>query len=401
VKNQMNQKAKTMKTKTNKMRTVLTLLLAVVCLMGYAQKKPKINKAESALEDGNYAEAKSIVDAAIEHEKTKDEPETWFVRAQVYAALDTANNQPGALEESMKAFDKTLELDPDQKKVNSVDFNTGAIVNVDSKRQGIYAYYYDKALKNYNNQNFSSAADNFETAFFIMPSDTNSILNAAYAALSADERDRAREDFNKAYEAGSRDKNIFLQLYNFSVQEKDFERALEVIKNGREAYPDDVDLMKYEINLYIQLGRTDEARTGLEEAIAAEPNNADLLFSLGVLKEETGDEEGAMESYKRALEVDPNHFNSNYNIAVSVFNEANEMMKERNALSYKEKQKTADLTKKINAQLKEALPLWEKLYSLDSTDPQILETLAFIYSNLKMNDKAEKISDELDALRGN
>ena len=52
------------------MRTLFTLLLAAICVVGYAQKKPKINQALTALEDGELAEAKSIIDAAIEHEKT-------------------------------------------------------------------------------------------------------------------------------------------------------------------------------------------------------------------------------------------------------------------------------------------------------------------------------------------
>ena len=53
------------------MRTFLTLLLAAICIAGYSQKKPKINQALSAMEDGELAEAKAIIDAAIEHEKRK------------------------------------------------------------------------------------------------------------------------------------------------------------------------------------------------------------------------------------------------------------------------------------------------------------------------------------------
>ena len=146
--------------------------------------------------------------------------------------------------------------------------------------------------------------------------------------------------------------------------------------------------------------RTEEARAGLEGAIAADPENPDLLFALGVLKEETGEIDEAVEIYRKAIAADPNHFNSNFNLAVYVFNQANEMMKERNALSYKESAKIDELTGKINTQLEEALPLWEKLYELNSTDQTVLETLGYIYTNLKMNDKAEKISTELEAIKG-
>ncbi|MEO9873171.1 tetratricopeptide repeat protein [Ekhidna sp.] len=380
------------------MRTFLTLMLAAICVTGYSQKKPKINQALSALEEGNLTEAKSIVDAAIVHEKTKDDPKTWYYRGQVYASLDTANSEPGAKEEALKSFDKVLELDPEQKAVNSIDYATGQVVNVDSKKQGWYAYYYNKAIAAYNEENFSVAADNFETSFFINPTDTNAILNAAYAALADGDDERAKEGFTKSYDAGVRDKTIFLQLYNYAIKEENFEEGLEVIRKGKEAHPNDVDLAKYEINLLIQLKQTEEAKAGLEKAIEDDPQNPDLHFSLGVLREELGEKELALESYRRATEIDPNHYNSNFNLGVSTFNDANELIKERNALSYKETTKNKELTKKINVQLEEALPIWEKLYSLNSTDQTVLETLSYIYTSLKMNDKAEKMQDELDAV---
>jgi Flp pilus assembly protein TadD len=374
-------------------------MLAAICVVGYAQKKPKINQALSALEDGNLAEAKSIIDAAIEHEKTKDDAKTWFYRGQIYAALDTANNEPGALEESLNAFDKALELDPEQKDVSS--FTGAGVENIDTKRQGYYAYYYNEAITAYNSEDFGSAADNFETAYYINPSDTNAILNAAYAAVAAGDDERAEKNFNASYDAGVRDKTVFLQLYNFAIREERFEDGLKVIRNGKTAYPDDIDFAKYEINLLIQMEKTEEAKAELEKAIEADPQNADLLFSLGVLKEELGDKEGAMESYNKALEVDPEHYNSNFNLGVAVFNEANELIKERNALSYKEEAKSNELTKKINVKLEKALPIWEKLYSLKSDDQTVLETLGYIYNSLGKKEKFNKIQDELDALSGN
>ena len=374
-------------------------MLAAICVVGYAQKKPKINQALSAMEDGNLAEAKTIIDAAIQHEKTKDDAKTWYYRGQIYAALDTANNEPGALDESLKAFDKALELDPEQKVVSS--FTGTGVENIDSKKQGYYAYYYNEAISDYNDEKFGSAADNFETAYYINPSDTNAILNAAYAAVADGDDERAEKNFYASYEAGVRDKTVFLQLYNFAIREERFEDGLKVIRNGKEAYPDDIDFAKYEINLLIQLEKTEDAKAELEKAIEADPENADLLFSLGVLKEELGDKEGALASYRNAIDVNPDHYNSNFNLGVAVFNEANELIKQRNALSYKEEAKSKELTKKINVKLENALPIWEKLYSLNSTDQTVLETLGYIYNSLGKKDKYNKIQDELDAISGN
>ena len=388
------------KIKLEHMRTFFTIVLATLCIVGYAQKKPKVNKVQPALEEGNYSEAKAIIDEAIVHEKTMEDPEVWFLRGQVYATLDTANNEPGALEESLKAFDKALELDPEQKKIASLDFATGGVVNVTTKKQGYYAYYYNQAIAAYNDQDFESAASNFETAYVINPADTNAIVNAAYAASAAGLDEQAKKNFNTALAAGSIDKNIYLQLYNYALKAENYEEALDAIQKGREVYPDDIDLMKYEVNLFIQMERSDEARAGLEEAIAADPNNADLLFALGVLKEETGDDEMAMTHYKEAIAVDPNHFNANFNLAVFVFNQANETMKQRNDLGYREVEKYDELTVQIDALLNDALPIWEKLYEINNTDETVLETLGYIYTNLKMNDKADKVASELEAVRG-
>lgn len=382
------------------MRTFLTLLLAVVCIAGYAQKKPKINQAISALENGEIAEAKSIIDEAIVHEKTKDDPKTWYYRGQIYAVIDTTNRNPEAMKEALNAFDKALELDPEQKSISSVDFNTGQVENVDSKKHDYYAFYYNKAISNYNVDEYGLAAENFETAFYINPSDTNSILNAALAAAIDNNDTKAKENFYKAYEAGSRDRTLFLQLYNLEVKDENLEKALEIIRKAKQAHPSNIDFAKYEINLLIQLNRTEEAKKELEKSIVADPENADLYFSLGVLKEELGEKESAMESYNKALEIDPNHYNSNFNVGVASFNEANELIKERNALSYKQEAKYKELTKMINVKLEEALPYWEKLYSIKNNDQTVLETLAYIYTSLKMNDKAEKKQDELDALSG-
>ena len=213
------------------MRTFVTIILATICVAGFSQKKPKLNKVQPAIEEGNYGEAKTIVDEAIVHEKTKEDPQTWFLRGQVYAALDTANNEPGALEESLKAFDKALELDPEQKKVSTVDFASGGgIVNIDTKRQGYYAYYYNNAITEYNNQNFEGAAENFETAYFINPADTNAILNAAYAANAAGLDEKAKAAFEKAYEAGSPDKNIFCSFITTQFKTKTMMLPLKPFK---------------------------------------------------------------------------------------------------------------------------------------------------------------------------
>ena len=377
------------------MRPFVTLLVAFACVVAMAQK-PNINKAKTALNKGELVEAKTIIDQAIDHEKTKGKAKTWYYRGQIYATLDTANNEPDALETAMEAFNKTLEIDSSQSTIS--EFTVTGVENVDSKLQDYYAHYYNSALEKWQMEEFTLAADDFEKAFYIMPSDTNAIINAAFAATAAEEDERAKDNYLKSLDAGVKDKNVYLRLYNYAIEKEDLDNALSIISDAKKIYPNDLALQKFEINILIQQEKVDEAKAKLESAIEKESGNPDLHFSLGVIKEEQDDIEGANKSYLKAIEVDPNHYNSNFNIGVMIFNECTGLIKERNALSYKEEKKYDDLTQQINQKLHHARPYWEKLYNLKSDDQTILETLSYIYVNLKMNDQAEKISTELDAV---
>jgi tetratricopeptide (TPR) repeat protein len=183
---------------------------------------------------------------------------------------------------------------------------------------------------------------------------------------------------------------------------------------AREIYPDDNDLSRSEISLLIQTGKTEEATQNLAKQIEAEPDDPNLYFTQGILNEElaaaTEDEamkatymEKARASYMKAIEVDPTHYNSQYNIGVMIIQEANEVIKERNNLGVsKEDLKRADeLAPVIDEKLKAALPQWEKIYELKKDDQATLETLQYLYTQLKMYDKVEEIMSKLDAISGN
>ncbi len=384
--------------KLTTMRQLFTILAALVCTLAIAQKKPNINKAKAAFDNGEIAEAKTIIDQAIDYEKTKDKAKTWYYRGMIYASIDTSSNDPDAMRIAIESYDKALELDPTQRSIN--EFVGTGIQNVDSQKQNYYGFYYNKAIANYNAEEFSGATDNFEKAYYIMPSDTNAILNAAYSASAAGNEERAIQNYEKCLEAGITDVVIYLRLYNYAVGEKNYDKAYGILEDARAIHPDNVDLMKYQINILIDQDKIDEAKGGIEEAIAKEPDNPDLHFSLGVIHEELEDLESARASYEKAIGIQSDHYNSNFNLGVMVFNECNALIKERSALSYKEDKKIAALSSQIDEKLKVALPYWQKLYSLRSDEQSILETLEYIYLSLKMNDEAEEITAKLETMKG-
>lgn len=384
-------------------KSYLFVMAAILAFSGYAQKKPKINQANSAREKGELAEAKSIIDDAIEYEKTKDNAKTWYYRALIYATIDTTSNaehaalSDNAMEEAVAAFQKAHELDPEEKGLYLTG-DMGLPVLMSQHVSGYYSFYYNKAVEAFQDNQYQEAVDNFENAYFITPEDTGAYVNAAYAAHNGELYDAAIKNYDAAIKAGATSIDMYYNQLNILISAKqDKEAALALVDRGLIAFPNDGVLTKNRINLLIQLDKVEEAKSDLKKAIEVEPENADLYFTLGVLLDETGDRDGAVTSYKKAISLDPNHFEANFNYGVLLIGEANDVIKEVNNLgmSRADQKKAQDMQPLIKEKLQTALPQWEKVYEIKPEDKSALETLAYIYSQLDMKEKYDEISSKL------
>ena len=277
----------------------------------------------------------------------------------------------------------------------------GFPVPYDQYINAYWAYYFNKGADAYSDEDFVNAVAEFEKAQQIQPEDTNAYINAALAAHNDQNWDAAKRNYAGALEYGVKSKDIFsLYVSILNSQEDTRAQALEVIRQAREVYPTDNELARSEINVLIQLGKAEEARDNLMKQIETEPDNAVLHFTLGVMLEEIGDKPGAKAAYRNALKADPNDFNSNFNVGVMLINEATDIIKERNNLGISDAdlKKADELDPLIDQKLEEAMPQWEKVHELEPTDQTALETLRYIYSQLKLMDQAEAMQDKIDAL---
>ena len=65
-------------------------------------QRVNLDSARIYLAADNYKKALPFADAAIKHEKTKDDPEAWFLRGMAYLQLaqDAAAHSPNAATEA-------------------------------------------------------------------------------------------------------------------------------------------------------------------------------------------------------------------------------------------------------------------------------------------------------------
>ena len=387
----------------------IILLLAACAIAGYSfgQKKPKINQAEKSRSEGNLGEAKEIIDAAIEHEKTKDDGKTWYYRGLIYASLDTTTNPQyqnlaqDPLKTAMEAFAKAEELNKGNSDYYISDAN-GLPILKSQQLQTLWGHYLNKGVENYQAQKTGEAVKFFTKTQYVMPEDTTGYIYAGLAAQSGKDFKTAAENYYKLInDLDYHSPDIYNSLiYIEGTVNENPEKALDLIRQAKKQFPDNLDFAKSEINALIQMDKVDEAKSELEAAIAKEPDNSNLYFTLGVMQEELGNKEKAKEAYQKAVDLDPKNFNATFNLAVINYNDAVELIKKKNNLgiSAADLKKAKEMQTEVNEKLKAALPYWEKILELEPNNRTALESLQYSYSQLKMNEKALEVTEKLEAL---
>ena len=379
-------------------KPLIILLMCFGFVTGFAQNKA-VRKADNYLEKGELAEAKEQIDQAVVHEKTLDEPKTWFTKGKVYKAIATSedptvqNLSPDALKEAAAAFRKAMELEGKESAPMYV-FSQQEIEN-------LWGQMINEGATAYEATNYADAIKSFDKALLVKPTDTTAALYAGVSAQQLGNQDLASTYFYKLVETGNADKDIFNTLIVYERDQKEnFEKAQVLIDQAQEKYPDDVQFKKQEVSLLLKQDKTAEAKAELEQAIAAEPNNPDLYFNLGYLNEELGDAEAAVSAYKKALEVDPKHANSAFNLAVIHYNRAADLIKEANSLgiSAADRKKTKELETKAKSLFTEALPFLEKALELHPDNRTIMEITMVAYDRAGMKEKATELQKKVDSM---
>jgi len=376
-------------------KITLGLLFMFATLVCFSQPK-NVRKAESALDDGELMEALTLINEALNDDKTKDDSKTWFIRGNIYKAI--AEDSTGSIsvdgdpfQEAIDSYEKTLELSKE---------NSTYYVFADQKVGEIWATSLNKGAEYYQNQEYEDAIEYFEKAMAAKPEDTTAYLYAGISAQSSGNYDAAEEFYLSLLDLGYENEDIYNFLINVNLTEKkNPDKALEYLQAARESYPENNDWIKRQIVILINEERSEEAEQSLAEAIQSDPNDPQLYYNQGYLYEQMGKNEQAVSSYKKALEIDPDYFDATFNIAAYYYNQAAEILQQANDMDLKEYQeKGKEVEAKAKAHFEEALPYLEKAKELQPDDVKVLTTLQTVYARLGMSEKAEEIESKLEQM---
>jgi tetratricopeptide (TPR) repeat protein len=298
----------------------------------------------------------------------------------------------------MESFAKADELAKGGSEYYTADAN-GLPVLKTQQIQTLWGVYLNQGVEAFQNDDNEAAVIAFEKSSLISPADTTGYLYAGLAAQNSKKYEIAMKNFEKYFEVGGESADVYgSMIYILGTERKDNEGALALIKKAKTAFPTNQLFPKQEIDILIKLDKVDEAVAGLEKAIQAEPNNAQLYFSLGVMYDNLKKKDEAIAAYEGSIKADSEYYNAHFNLAVLRYNDVIEMVKQRNDLgiSAADLKKSEKMDVEINVLLKKVIPNWEKVHAMNDKDTTPMETLKYIYVQLKMYDKAEAMQAKLD-----
>ena len=343
-----------------------------------------------------------VLDKLSQYAPSSEDARLWYAKGSLQA-------MNGTHESALMDFDKALALSGGYGNAILAKFQSLTALNrqqeamtflaqetsrhPENKRLGVT---YARQLMKQNQ--LKAAQQQFYRLSKNFPHDGDLVLSLALLSWENQERELAREQFNKLLETNHRTDEAHLYLARMAVGEKDFDRAqthLKLVGPGRQYLSAQVQLaiiqteqgqldqalatldnaaaqdpkqhLKFllaKTEILAKKERFEEAIELLDKGLEQAPDDTNLLYSRAMLREQNDNFEGMEADLRRVLELQPNNSAA------------------LNALGYTFANR--------NHRLSEAWELIEKAYTLNPDDPAIIDSMGWI--KYRMGDVSEALN---------
>ena len=368
-----------------------------------AEQLAKQNRADKAAKQMSFAKielgkAKASIDLAAENEETKNEARTWHYYGIVYykiAAYPDFNDlDPEALDKSLNAFMRIIELDP------AYANDRQNMFDIYQHIQSITSNYFNKGAVAYENGEYKDAIDCYMSAYksnlVIGQKDNEALLIAAQIALyNAKEYETAIAICNQLLAEQYESPKVYQFLAVANSQLGNDEDMLKYINEGRAKFPEDDNLVNEQINAYLKLKREAEIIDQIKEMANKNSNNSIYCLIIGTIysnqESEIYNVDSALVYYNRAIEINPSDENAYINVGSMYIDKSAALINKANELPLDKFKEYDALIAEAKVFDEKALPYVEKAYELVPTDDAIKQALRTLYVRLKMMDKARAL----------
>ena len=387
-------------------KVFLTLLIAAISIVGFAQKQNVVN-ASIALRQEKLDEAKKYIDEAYTTKSTANDPKMWNYRAPIYLEIAQKKSEldEDAVLKATEAYLRCLQTDHKGRVV--VRKWTSKEILLSGLVQCAYKLF-NQAIEEYNSGQYKRAIKLYDTIFEIIPHDEEDQLkrgnitketilyNSFFASNKMKDNTKSKEILQQLIGINFNEPTIYIHMSNIYLEEGNTDKAIEYLALGREMFEEDQSLINTEINLYIKLNRTAELIEKLGEAIELDLENDLLYFNRGTIHDQKGNITQAEQDYKSALEINPSSFGANYNLGALYFNYGVKLKGEAGNTSSDAKYKA--LTKQANDNFEKALPYMQDAFNLNKEDKNTIISLKQLYALKGDYDKSNEMKKLLTEL---
>lgn len=376
------------------MKRFISLMALVLLVSVSIAQTSKRTTAYNYLRNGKLDKALENIEPCISHEKTMNDPKTWFYRGNIYLqiAVDTGQYKNLVINGYKVAYDsykKALGME------GANEFKVDIFSNMNVISEGLLI----SGITKFNEKDYTSSYDLFVNAAEVKGEvGVFDSLSYYYAARSAEELkqfDKARDLYKKVLDGGYTQPDVYGALANCYRELKDNDNAVNTLKEGRELYPSNIQILFAEINFYLATGQSEKALADLEIAKTLEPNNATIFFAAGTQYDNAGKYEEAEAAYLRALEINPTYFDAIYNLGALHVNQAAKLMEKANAIPADKEKEYNDMKTAADGVLDRAIPFLEKAHNMDPSDKNTIRSLKEIYARKSMLDKVKEMDEKL------
>ena len=427
-----------------KIKVLMAALLGVITINAFAQKGElssaqteyekydQLSRANYVLAKPSLISAKTSIDKASANAKTATLPQTYALKAAIYASIaykDTVQTTSVTeIAASQEALSKAKETDTKKEYTKLIQHASLELAQIQL----------DKGVKAYQNKKFDEAYGAFDAAQKIIPDDTTAMLYTGISAANAKNYPAAISNYNKLLTTNYKDKaKIYADMPTIYLLNKDTAGAVKIISEAVTKYPTNGDLRKEEIEVSLQAGQQNDLVSKIEAAVKAGPNNKTLYYYAGltysqvaealqkdIVKLQKADAKAAKAksgskpvanpqiakleqtrienftkaagAYKKAVEIDHNYFEAILNLGYVSMAPAIDAY---NAARFLNDQKAYDAEmKKVTAQFDAAKPFLLKAVELNPQSVDALTNLKSYYLGIRDTDNANATQKKIDAL---
>lgn len=391
------------------MKKIVLLSLVFVTFFQLFAQKPSLNKAYNAFSNGEYLEAKTLIDQCLTDPKLATKANTYLYKGNIYLYLANQeyekkrvdNNYqiqfPDAPLQAYNAFKKAKEIDKNVEGYN--------MFSPDQAFPSMYGLLFVYGVDILISNRYNDAISIFEkaTECYEFQNPTYPLYGELYYyygyALEMTENPKAKEIYEKAILDSTKNVNVFVRLIEQYKKEQNFDKMEQLLDQAKNLLPNDPSIYVAQIDYYYQINDTIKARQLLAQLPVSVYKNPDLLVNVSNFYIVDKNYVKANEILRMAYAMNNDNYVILYNLGVCNYYLSELKFKEFNELEIQgDKVNGSKAKSESDFYLNQAQTFFEKIIEKDPNDLNVLTTLKSIYGRLQ-SPKYDEVTKKIEQLK--